>query len=63
MLSSTIGVLPEPVNPRTRTDATRDNVIVLAVLSPEFDRMYADVGRPSNPSERLLKASLLLLAA
>ena len=28
-------------------------------LSPEFDRMYADVGRPSIPPERLLKASLL----
>ena len=29
-------------------------------LSPEFDRMYADVGRPSIPPERLLKASLLI---
>lgn len=32
----------------------------LAVLSPEFDRMYSDVGRPSIPPERLLKASLLI---
>ena len=30
--------------------------------SPEFDRMYADVGRPSIPPERLLKASLLFIA-
>jgi transposase len=32
----------------------------LAKLSPEFDRMYAEVGRPSIPPERLLKASLLI---
>ena len=32
----------------------------LASLSPEFDRMYAEVGRPSIPPERLLKASLLI---
>jgi transposase len=32
----------------------------LAALSPEFDRMYADVGRPSIPPERLLKSSLLI---
>lgn len=32
----------------------------LAELSPKFDRMYADVGRPSIPPERLLKASLLI---
>jgi len=32
----------------------------LARLSPEFDRMYAAVGRPSIPPERLLKASLLI---
>jgi transposase len=29
-------------------------------LSPEFDRMYAEDGRPSIPPERLLKASLLI---
>ena len=32
----------------------------LAALSPEFDRMYAEVGRPSIPPERLLKAALLI---
>ena len=32
----------------------------LAELSPLFDRMYAEVGRPSIPPERLLKASLLM---
>jgi transposase len=32
----------------------------LAELSPVFDAMYADIGRPSIPPERLLKASLLI---
>jgi transposase len=32
----------------------------LACLSPTFDAMYAEVGRPSIPPERLLKASLLI---
>jgi transposase len=32
----------------------------LAQLSTEFDGMYAAVGRPSTPPERLLKASLLI---
>lgn len=32
----------------------------LAELSPLFDRMYAEVGRPSIPPEHLLKASLLM---
>ena len=32
----------------------------LARLSGQFDRMYADVGRPSIPPERLLKSSLLI---
>lgn len=32
----------------------------MAELSLEFDRMYAEVGRPSIPPERLLKASLLI---
>ena len=32
----------------------------LTRLSFEFDLMYADVGRPSIPPERLLKASLLI---
>src|SRR6266487_4628269 len=31
-----------------------------AQLSPLFDQMYSQVGRPSIPPERLLKASLLI---
>ena len=31
----------------------------LVELSPVFDRMYAEGGRPSIPPERLLKGSLL----
>jgi len=33
---------------------------VLGSMSGEFDRLYADSGRPSIPPERLLKASLLI---
>jgi transposase len=33
---------------------------VLAALSPVFDGMYKEIGRPSVPPERLLKASLLI---
>lgn len=33
---------------------------VLAALSTVFDGMYKDIGRPSVPPERLLKASLLI---
>ena len=32
----------------------------LKALSPDLDRMYANVGRPSIPPERLLKSSLLI---
>ena len=32
----------------------------LAQLSQDFDRMYAQIGRPSIPPERLLKSSLLI---
>src|SRR3974390_2286739 len=32
----------------------------LATLSPVFDRMYAEGGRPSIPPERLLKSMLLI---
>jgi transposase len=32
---------------------------VLRELSPDFDRLYASVGRPSVPPERLLRAQLL----
>ena len=34
---------------------------VLREMSPEFDRLYAAVGRPSVPPERLLRALLLQL--
>jgi transposase len=33
---------------------------VLASMNPEFDQVYAEIGRPSIPPERLLKASLLI---
>ncbi len=33
---------------------------VLASMSGQFDRLYAEIGRPSIPPERLLKASLLI---
>ena len=32
----------------------------LSELSPLFDEIYAETGRPSIPPERLLKASLLI---
>lgn len=32
----------------------------LAALSPTFDEMYSQIGRPSIPPERLLKATLLM---
>ena len=48
-----------PVNHPLRTiKALADRALLR--LSPEFDRMYADVGRPSIPPERLLKSSLLI---
>ena len=33
---------------------------VLKTLSPTFDRMYDEEGRPSIPPERLLKAKVLI---
>ena len=33
---------------------------VLGAMSPQFDAMYATVGRPSIAPERLLKATLLI---
>ena len=33
--------------------------VALKALSPEFDRLYSKVGRPSIPPERLLRALLL----
>lgn len=41
---------------RIKTIADR----VLASMSPTFDAMYAETGRPSIPPERLLKAGLLM---
>src|SRR4029453_2742750 len=32
--------------------------VVLADMSREFDRLYATIGRPSIPPERLLRAQL-----
>jgi transposase/sulfur relay (sulfurtransferase) complex TusBCD TusD component (DsrE family) len=45
-------------HPLRRIKALADQA--LTALSPEFDRMYAVVGRPSIPPERLLKSSLLI---
>ena len=45
-------------HPRRRIKEVAD--AALEWLSPEFDRMYARVGRASVPPERLLKASLLI---
>src|SRR5438270_3577258 len=43
-----------PLRPiRQMTDA------VLARLSPQFDRLYSDIGRPSVPPEQLLRALVL----
>ena len=47
-----------PDHPLRSIKAVADHA--LAALSPEFDRMYAIIGRPSIPPERLLKASLLI---
>ena len=47
-----------PDHPLRTTKALADEA--LRELSSEFDRMYAEVGRPSIPPERLLKASLLI---
>ena len=45
-------------HPLRRIKALAD--VELARLSPVFDRMYAERGRPSVPPERLLKACLLI---
>jgi len=34
--------------------------IALSELGPAFDQMYASIGRPSIPPERLLKSTLLM---
>ena len=45
-------------HPLRRVKALADEA--LAELSPLFDEMYADCGRPSVPPERLLKSMLLM---
>ena len=47
-----------PDHPLRTIKALADEALL--ELSSEFDRMYAEVGRPSIPPERLLKASLLI---
>jgi transposase len=56
-----------PVDPESRVPAGRPIRAVraladaaLAELSPVFDAIYAEGGRPSVPPERLPKASLLM---
>lgn len=44
---------------RVPLDHPLRTIKAVAGLSGEFGRMYATVGRPSIPPERLLKASLL----
>src|SRR6202167_6666237 len=55
------------VNPEKRVPATHPIRLIKALaevalkdLSPLFEQMYSEVGRPSIPPERLLKASLLM---
>ena len=55
------------VNPGQRVPANHPIRLIKALaevalkeLSPLFEQMYSDVGRPSIPPERLLKASLLM---
>src|SRR5713101_1033971 len=55
------------VNPEQRVPANHPIRMIKALaevalkeLSPLFEQMYSDVGRPSIPPERLLKASLLM---
>ena len=38
----------------------RDADVVLASLSAEFDELYAEIGRPSIPPERLLAGACSL---
>jgi len=47
-----------PGHPLRTIKAIADGALV--ELSSEFDRMYSEVGRPSIPPERLLKASVLI---
>ena len=47
-----------PDHPLRRVKALAD--AALAALSPTFDAMYSETGRPSVAPERLLKAMLLI---
>src|SRR6202161_604612 len=54
------------VNPEKRVPTNHPIRLIKALaealkeLSPLFEQMYSEVGRPSIPPERLLKASLLM---
>jgi len=55
------------VNPEQRVSANHPIRLIktlaevaLKELSPLFEQMYSQIGRPSIPPERLLKASLLM---
>src|SRR3978361_738039 len=55
------------VNPEKRVPANHPvravralSEVALKELSPLFEQMYSEVGRPSIPPERLLKASLFM---
>src|ERR1700686_3909761 len=55
------------VNPEKRVPANHPIRLIkglaelaLKELSPRFEQMYSEVGRPSIPPKRLLKASLLM---
>jgi len=55
-------ISPESVVPKSHPIRTikAQMDLVLRRMSPVFDRMYAEQGRPSIPPERLLKAKVLI---
>lgn len=55
-------ISPEAVVPKDHPVRTIKRYLdeVLGRMSPQFDRMYAEQGRPSIPPERLLKAKVLI---
>ena len=56
-LLSVEGQIPHD-HPLRKVKALADEA--LTALSPLFDEMYAETGRPSVPPERLLKSMLLI---